>query len=158
MENYFVNKKWEIFTRSIGRDFQEDNWWYPVSCWACGKENIFNLFNILKKMRQYYTHMRLYYRCTKIWIVKIWRIFGQSSILPNFCGTKVSLYTVCYKRNRLKSCLFYWFLSPLFGDHEYTYMHAYRGTLFESVMKTGLWTFTSRRKDIALLHKHEEQQ
>ena len=38
-------------------------------------------------------HMRLY-TCVKIWMVKTWRIFGQSSILPNFNGTKVSLYMV----------------------------------------------------------------
>ena len=43
-----------------------------------------NLFDI---------HVRLY-RCVKIWMVKIWQIFGQSSISPNFSGTKVSLYTV----------------------------------------------------------------
>ena len=35
-------------------------------------------------------HVRLY-RCVKIWMVKIWQIFGQSSILPNFSGAKVSL-------------------------------------------------------------------
>ena len=46
----------------------------PINC---------NLFDI---------HVRLY-RCVKIWMVKIWWIFGQS-ILPNFSGTKVSLHTV----------------------------------------------------------------
>ena len=43
-----------------------------------------NLFDI---------HVRLY-RCIKIWMVKIWQIFGQSSILPNLSGTKVSLHAV----------------------------------------------------------------
>ena len=38
-------------------------------------------------------HVRLY-RCVKIWMVKIWRFFGQSSISPNFSGAKVSLYMV----------------------------------------------------------------
>ena len=31
---------------------------YPIS-WARAKENIFNLFDILKKRWQYYTHVRL---------------------------------------------------------------------------------------------------
>ena len=43
-----------------------------------------NLFDI---------HVRLY-RSVKIWVVKIWRIFAQLSISPNFSGTKVSLHTV----------------------------------------------------------------
>ena len=43
-----------------------------------------NLFDI---------HLRLY-RCVKIWLVKIWWIFGQLSILPNFSGAKVSLHTI----------------------------------------------------------------
>ena len=34
------------------------------------------------------------YRCIKIWMVKIWQIFGQSSISPNFSGAKVFLHTV----------------------------------------------------------------
>ena len=45
---------------------------------------LINLFDI---------HMRLY-RCVKIWMVKTWRILGQLSIMPNFNGTKVSLYMV----------------------------------------------------------------
>ena len=32
------------------------------------------------------------YRCVKIWMVKIWRIFGQSSISSNFSSTKISLH------------------------------------------------------------------
>ena len=48
-----------------------------------------NLFDI---------HVRLY-RCAKIWMVKIWQIFGQSSILPNFSNTKVSLHTVLVMNN-----------------------------------------------------------
>ena len=43
-----------------------------------------NLFNI---------HVRLYRR-VKIWMVKIWQIFGQLSISPNFSSAKVSLHTV----------------------------------------------------------------
>ena len=39
-------------------------------------------------------HLRLYRR-VKIWMVKIWQIFGQLSILPNFSGAKFSLHTVC---------------------------------------------------------------
>ena len=38
------------------------------------------------------------------------------------------------------------------------HMHVYSNPLFESGMKTGLLTFALRRKDIALLHKHKEQQ
>ena len=30
----------------------------------------------------------------QIWMVKIWQIFGQSSISPNFRDAKVSLHTV----------------------------------------------------------------
>ena len=49
------------------------------------KKNLpINLFDI---------HVRLY-RCVKIWMVKIWQTFGQSSILPNFSGAKVCLHTV----------------------------------------------------------------
>ena len=48
-----------------------------------------NLFDI---------HMRLY-RCAKIWMVKIWQIFGQSSISPNFSNAKVSLHTVLVTNN-----------------------------------------------------------
>ena len=51
-----------------------------------------NLFDI---------HVRLY-RC-----VKIWRIFGQSSISPNFSGTKVSLHTVSHSRDTPKCTLVY---------------------------------------------------
>ena len=40
-----------------------------------------------------------YYRCVKVWMVKIWRIFDQSSISPNFYGTKVSLHTVSWLSN-----------------------------------------------------------
>ena len=43
-----------------------------------------NLFDI---------HVR-FYRCVKIWMVKIWRIFGRLSILPNLNGAKVPLHTV----------------------------------------------------------------
>ena len=43
-----------------------------------------NLFNI---------HVRLY-GCVKVWMVKIWQLFGRSSISLNFCGAKVSLHTV----------------------------------------------------------------
>ena len=46
-----------------------------------------NLFDI---------HVRLY-RCVKIWTVKIWQIFGQSSISPNFSGTKVFLHMLVGK-------------------------------------------------------------
>ena len=38
-------------------------------------------------------HIRLY-RCEKMWMVKNWQIFSQSSISPNFSGDKVSLHTV----------------------------------------------------------------
>ena len=102
METYFVNQKREIFTWSTGGGYQEYDWWYPASCWARAKENIFNLFDILKKRWQYYTHMRLYYRCVKVWMVEIWLIFGQSSISPNFHVAKVSLHTVCYKTQNRK--------------------------------------------------------
>ena len=44
-----------------------------------------NLFDI---------HVRLHRR-VKIWMMKIWQIFGQLSISPNFSGTKISLHTVC---------------------------------------------------------------
>ena len=56
-----------------------------ASCWHVPKKCVpINLFDI---------HVRLY-RCVKYWMVKIWQIFGRSSILPNFIGTKVSLHTV----------------------------------------------------------------
>ena len=41
-------------------------------------------------------HLR-FYRYVKIWMVKIWRIFGHSSILPNSSGAKVPLHTVIDK-------------------------------------------------------------
>ena len=41
-------------------------------------------------------HLR-FYRCVKIWMVKIWQIFGHSSILPNSSGTKVPLHMVIDK-------------------------------------------------------------
>ena len=82
------------FTWPTSRGYQKDYWWYPANCWACTLENIFNLLDILNKRCEYYTHVKLCYRCVKNWMVKIWQIFGQSSILPNFCGTKVSLHTV----------------------------------------------------------------
>ena len=51
--------------------------------------------NMPKKIFSFFDiHMRLYYRCVKIWIEKTWEIFGQSSISPNFHGAKVSLHTV----------------------------------------------------------------
>ena len=37
-------------------------------------------------------------------------------------------------------------------------MHAYCYLLLEHGMKTGLWTIVLCRKDVALLHKHKEQQ
>ena len=86
--NLYEISRWKLtlwmrdrkFTQSTGSGYQEDNWWYHVSCWAHAKENIFNLFDILKKKWQYYTNVGLYYyRCLKIWMVKIWWIFGQSS-------------------------------------------------------------------------------
>ena len=43
-----------------------------------------NLFDI---------HIKLC-RCVKIWMVRIWWIFGQSSISPNFSSAKISLHTV----------------------------------------------------------------
>ena len=85
-----VWEMYEEFTQSTGHGYQEDDWWYPASCWVCAKENIFNLFNILKKRWQYYTLMTLYYWCVKIWMVKIWWIFGQLSILPNFFSQRQS--------------------------------------------------------------------
>ena len=83
METYFVNEKQE-FSRSTLQ---------VVGC-VPRLENILYLFNILQKRWQFYTHARLYYSCVKVWMVKLWQIFGQSSISPNFCGTKVSLYMV----------------------------------------------------------------
>ena len=44
-----------------------------------------NLFDICVRL----------YRCVKIWIVKIWRIFGQLSILSNNSSAKVSFHMVC---------------------------------------------------------------
>ena len=86
--NLYEISRWKLtlwtrnrkFTWSTGSGYQEGNWWYPVSCWTHAKENIFNLFDILKKKWQYYTNVGLYYhRCLQIWMVKIWWIFGQSS-------------------------------------------------------------------------------
>ena len=58
---------------------------HMVPCKLLGmcQENIFYLFDI---------HVRLYYRCVKIWMVKIWWIFGQLSILPNFLSTSFPPY------------------------------------------------------------------
>ena len=67
-----VREMYGKFTQFTGHSYQEDDQWYPASCWVRAKENIFNLFNILKRRWQYYTHMRFYYRCVKIWMVKIW--------------------------------------------------------------------------------------
>ena len=39
---------------------------YPASCLERAKENIFNLFDILRKRWQYYTHVRRYYRCALV--------------------------------------------------------------------------------------------
>ena len=89
-----VQETYGKFAQSTGCGYQEDDWWYPASCWARVKENIFNLFDIPKKRWQYYTHMWLYYRFVNIWMVKIWRIFSQSSILLNFHDVEVSLHTV----------------------------------------------------------------
>ena len=83
METYFVNEKHKFsqFTLQV------------VGC-VSRLENIFNLFNIFKKRWQFYTHARLYYRCVKIWMVKIWQIYGQSLISSNFYSAKVSLHLV----------------------------------------------------------------
>ena len=83
METYFVNEK---FTRSIGHGYQEviDGIQLQVSGHMPKKYLPINLFDI---------HVRLY-RCVKIWVVKIWRFFGWSSISPNVSGAKVSLYMV----------------------------------------------------------------
>ena len=44
METYFVNEKREIDKiYTAGRGYQDDDWWYPVSCCARAKENIFNI-------------------------------------------------------------------------------------------------------------------
>ena len=56
-----------------------------ASCWHVPKKYVpINLFDI---------HVRLY-RCVKNWMVKIWRMFGRSSISPNFIGVTVSLHMV----------------------------------------------------------------
>ena len=88
----FVNEKWEI--RS-SYDPQAMAIKKVLQLQAVGhvpkKYLPINLFDI---------HVRLYISI-KIWMVKIWRIFGQSSILPNFSGTKVSLHTVFQIRNKI---------------------------------------------------------
>ena len=61
----------------------------------------------------------------------------------------------CCKRNELWSYLPYWFLLPSFGGHKCTY-DVYYYPLFESGMKSGLWTIALCRKDLALLCKHKE--
>ena len=38
-------------------------------------------------------HVRLY-RCVKIWMVKIWQIFGRLPLSPNCSSTKVTFHTV----------------------------------------------------------------
>ena len=50
-------------------------------------------------------HVRLC-RCIKIWMVKIWQIFGQLSISPNFSSTKVllhALYVTGFEKRRLRA-------------------------------------------------------
>ena len=80
METYFVNEKQEILTI------------YPASCWARAKAGKYLQF--VQYFQQFYTHVRLYYRCLKVWMVKIWQIYGQLLISPNFYGAKVSLHLV----------------------------------------------------------------
>ena len=70
------------------------------------------MFDILKKRWQYYTHARLYSRCVKI---EIWRIFGQSSISPNYRVAKVSLHMVVITQESVL-CLIYMH-SPLGAAH-----------------------------------------
>ena len=71
METYFVNEKQEIHTiyRPVSIKKMIDGTLQVV--WACTKENIFNLFDILKKRWQYYIHVRLDYRCVKICMATI---------------------------------------------------------------------------------------
>ena len=87
MYTYLVNKKQEI--HMIHKPWLSRRWSMVLQLQVVEhvprKYFPINLFDI---------HERLYYRCAKIWMVKIWQIFGQSSILPNFTGTKVSLHTV----------------------------------------------------------------
>ena len=103
--NLYEISRWKLtlwtrnrkFTRSTGRGYQDDNWWYHVSCWAHAKENIFNLFDILKKKWQYYANVGLYYyRCLKNWMVKIWWTFGQSSSQIHQIFTPLKFLSVRY--------------------------------------------------------------
>ena len=74
-----------------------------------------NLFDI---------HVR-FYRCVKIWMGKICRIFGRSSILPNFSSAKVSLHMVSRAHNTSMALnsqfhihISYW--CPLWDNHNFT--------------------------------------
>ena len=76
------------FTQSTGHGSQEGDW--------CMVHKLQVIGHVPKKYLpiNFFDIQWLYYRCVKIWMVIIWRIFGQSSISPNFDGAKVSLHTV----------------------------------------------------------------
>ena len=92
METYFVNEKREI---GSSHDPQAMAIKKVLQLQAVGhvhkKYLPINLFDI---------HVRVY-KSIKIWMVKIWRIFGRSSISPNFSVTKVSLHMVFQIHNKV---------------------------------------------------------
>ena len=78
------------FTWSTAHGSPEGDQWYP-SCKLLGTclRSIFHRICLI-----FITHARLYHWCVKIWMLKMWWIFGRSSISPNFSSAKVSLHTV----------------------------------------------------------------
>ena len=115
METYLVNEKWEIhmihrpwlsrrwsmvpckllgitsaFANSIafvGTDLLKQPFG-SGSCSSCSSVADSGFTGTcLKYCKIDVTTHRLYYRCVKIWMVKIWRYFGRLLILPNFRST-----------------------------------------------------------------------
>ena len=88
--------------------FQEGDHWYP-SCKLLGT-CLRNIFQSISSI--FIIYVRLYHRCVKICMVKIWQIFGRLSVLPNFSSTKVSLHTVCYSYIPLQVGYHCYYTSP----------------------------------------------
>ena len=135
-----------------------------VNTFICAKPYIKEKHPKWEKLQQcqsLITNIKMYYKKTDFkadCFVDFFHMPEKIGQQKNFIPIKIKRTTnqnkICYKRNRLKSCLLCLLLSLLLGDHD----HAYCCTLFESVMKTGCEHSFYVEKIIALLHKHNEQQ
>ena len=108
-----------------------------------------------KKRWQYYTHMRLYYNVQKFGWWKFGKFLVSCHFYQIFVAPKFPFIQYVVKETDSKVVCFTSFCHHCLATMN-IHMHEYHCTLFESVMKTGLWTFTSCGKDIALLYKPEE--